>query len=92
MNLKKNNVHILQDETVMVGDKFYITGRQDATVHDRKSTEELLAALDKSHYIVLLDHQPLEYSEADKAGADSSFVRSYSWRSDISSCIYEQTC
>lgn len=25
--LKKNNVHILQDETVMVGDKFYITGR-----------------------------------------------------------------
>ena len=59
--LKKNNVHILQDETVMVGDKFYITGRQDATVHDRKSTEELLAALDKSHYIVLLDHQPLAY-------------------------------
>ena len=54
----------------MVGDKFYITGRQDATVHDRKSTEELLAALDKSHYIILLDHQPLEYSEADKAGAD----------------------
>ena len=68
--LKKNNVHILQDETVMVGNKFYITGRQDATVHDRKSTEELLAALDKYHYIVLLDHQPLEYSEADKAGAD----------------------
>lgn len=68
--LKKNNVHILQDETVMVGDKFYITGRQDATVHDRKTTEELLTGLDKSKYIVLLDHQPLEYSEADKAGAD----------------------
>ena len=68
--LKKNNINILQDEAVMVDNKFYIAGRQDATVHDRKSPEELLEGLDKSKYIVLLDHQPLEYNEAEKAGAD----------------------
>lgn len=68
--LKKNNVNVLEDETVLVDDRFYICGRKDATVHDRKSTEELLSGIDKSKFILLLDHQPLEYSEADVAGAD----------------------
>lgn len=68
--LKKNNINILQDEAVMVDNKFYIVGRQDATVYSRKSPEELLEGVDKSKYMVLLDHQPLEYSEAEKAGAD----------------------
>ncbi|WP_294405824.1 metallophosphoesterase [uncultured Clostridium sp.] len=68
--LKKNNINILEDKAVLLGDKFYIAGRLDATAHDRETTEELLQNADKSKYIVLLDHQPLEYDEADKAGAD----------------------
>lgn len=68
--LKKNNINVLEDETVLIDNQFYICGRRDATVKDRKSTEELLEGIDKSKFVLLLDHQPLEYSEADSAGAD----------------------
>ncbi|MDO5518288.1 MAG: metallophosphoesterase [Clostridium sp.] len=68
--LKKNNINVLQDENVLIDDKFYICGRQDATVRDRKSTEELLSEVDKSKFTLLLDHQPIEYKEAEENGAD----------------------
>lgn len=68
--LKKNNINILEDENVLIDDKFYICGRQDATVEDRKSTEDLLSEVDKSKFTLLLDHQPVEYKEAEENGAD----------------------
>ena len=36
----------------------------------RKSVLELLEPLDKSKFIIVLDHQPHEYDEEAKAGAD----------------------
>lgn len=68
--LKKNNIKVLQDEIVVIDNKFYICGRQDFSVMDRKSTEELLSEVDKSKFTLLLDHQPIEYKEAEENGAD----------------------
>lgn len=68
--LKNNNIKILEDENVLIDDKFNICGRQDATVHDRMSAEELLSGVDKSKFTLLLDHQPLEYKEVEENGAD----------------------
>ena len=68
--LKKNNINVLQDENVLIDNKFYICGRQDATVRDRVSTEELLSEVDKSKFVLLLDHQPVEYKEAEENKAD----------------------
>lgn len=66
--LQKNNVHILQDETVLVDDRFYICGRQDRTVRSRKPVSELLSGIDSSKFVLLLDHQPVEYQAAAEAG------------------------
>ena len=69
--LKKNGVNILQDESTLIGNSFYIIGRKDYSVQreqggHRKSIEELTKNLDKSKYIIVLDHQPVEYDkEAD---------------------------
>ena len=68
--LKKNNINVLQDENVLIDNKFYICGRQDFSVMNRKSTEELLSEVDKSKFTLLLDHQPIEYKEAEENGAD----------------------
>ena len=68
--LKENNINVLQDESVLVDNKFYICGRQDATVHDRMSTDELIREVDKTKFMLLLDHQPIEYKEAEENGID----------------------
>lgn len=68
--LKKNNINVLQDENVLIDNKFYICGRQDFSVMDRKSTEKLLSEVDKSKFTLLLDHQPIEYKEAEENGVD----------------------
>lgn len=68
--LEKNNVKILEDESVLVDNSFYIVGRQDRTEADRKSAEELTKDLDKSKYTIMADHQPNDYANEVKAGVD----------------------
>ena len=63
--LKKNHVTVLEDESVLVNDSFYIIGRKDTSDSDRLSMEKLVSGLDKSRYIITADHQPNDYdSEA----------------------------
>ena len=71
--LEKNGVTVLQDENVLLDDRFYLVGRKDASEEldfggSRASVEELTQNLDKSKYSIVLDHQPREYSEDAKAG------------------------
>lgn len=68
--LLKNDVQILEDEVVLVADTFYIIGRQDKSEEERKSIDELTADLDKSKYMLVLDHQPNDYDNEVKAQAD----------------------
>lgn len=72
--LEKNNVKVLQDETVLIGDKFYLIGRQDRSEDQRgalrASMEELTAGLDPEKYSIVLDHQPYEYDEQAASGVD----------------------
>lgn len=72
--LEKNNVIVLQDESVLVDDRVYIVGRQDRSEEQRGesrvSMEELVKLLDKDKYIVVLDHQPNDYAAQAKAGVD----------------------
>ncbi len=59
--LRKNGVVVLEDEAVLVMDSFYIIGRKDKGDGKRKSPVELLEGLDKSKYMIMLDHQPSDY-------------------------------
>ena len=68
--LKKNNVIILEDDIIELINNIYLIGRQDRTVKDRASAQELVKNLDKSRYIIDLNHQPNDYKNEKEAGMD----------------------
>lgn len=68
--LEKNGVIILEDQTVLVNNSFYIIGREDRSEQERKYMEELMQNLDTSKYMIVLDHQPNDYANEAAAGVD----------------------
>lgn len=73
--LKENGVIVLQDETVLIDDRFYLVGRQDASEEldfgrSRADIAALTHDLNKDSYIIVLDHQPRDYTAEAASGAD----------------------
>lgn len=72
--LEKNGVIVLEDEAVLLDQRFYIIGREDRSEEEmgrgRASAAELIQELDLDKYMIVLDHQPGEYKELAAAGAD----------------------
>ena len=68
--LTKNGVHILADEFELVDNSFYVVGRLDSSIHQRKDINELLEGVDESKYIIVLDHEPTDYENESKSIAD----------------------
>ncbi|MBO4903701.1 MAG: metallophosphoesterase [Lachnospiraceae bacterium] len=75
-SLEQNGVTVLKDESVLIDDRFYITGRLDADYGraDRLDMADLVKDLDKEKYIIVLDHQPTDYD--NEAAADVDLVLS----------------
>lgn len=71
--LEKNGVVILEDESVLIDDSFYVIGRQDKSVTERANMEELTKDLDKSKLMLVLDHQPNDYENEAASGVDLVF-------------------
>ena len=68
-----NNIHVLVDESYEINDDFVIVGRDDegfSKEEGRKSSEDLIANIDKSKFILLLDHQPSELNLNSSLGYD----------------------
>ena len=70
--LTNNGIKVLRDESVLINNAFYIIGRQDYSKQKehkghRQSIENLTKDLDKNKYMIVLDHQPVEYSKEAKA-------------------------
>ena len=67
-------VKLLVDETVIPANAFYVTGRNDYSARrwgaERKPLDDLTRDLDISLLLIVIDHQPLNLSEAEKAGID----------------------
>lgn len=68
--LTKNGVKILEDETALLGDNIILVGRKDKSVTERASASRLVDNLDESKYIIVLDHQPNDYTLLSKTKAD----------------------
>ncbi len=72
--IEQNGITILQDESILINNELYLIGREDRSMqsHDgnRLSIEDLTKDLDKSKYLLTLDHQPNEYKENSSAGTD----------------------
>ena len=72
--IKKRGIFVLQDESILIDDKFYLIGRKDAYENrrgrDRKSIFSLVKNLDKSKYMIVMDHQPNDYANEQAAEVD----------------------
>jgi predicted MPP superfamily phosphohydrolase len=67
--LSHTGIHILRDSTMTIGN-VTIAGRDDRSNRRRKSVEQLMNDIDRSTYIIMLDHQPYHLEEAEQNGVD----------------------
>lgn len=70
---RKAGIHLLQDEVAYWGD-FAFVGRDDRTNLGRKSLATIMRDIDRTKYIIDLDHQPYHLEEAEKNGVDFEFA------------------
>lgn len=76
--MKECNIKLINDESVLINDEFYLVGRRDT---DKPGTEdgtraeisELTKDLDKTRPIFVLSHEPDELQKTADAGADIDF-------------------
>lgn len=68
--LEKNQVEILEDESVLIDERFYIIGRQDRSEEGRADMKTLTKELDFSKYMIVLDHQPHDFENQKEIGVD----------------------
>ena len=68
--LTENGVTILEDESVLLNDQFYLISRRDRSMRGRLEASALTAQLDSSKYMILLDHQPNDYAGEAEANVD----------------------
>ena len=89
-------IQLLRDSVVTLPNGIQLIGRDDRSNTARRSLQELMAGIDKSKPIILLDHQPYKLTESEAAGVDLQFsghthrgqVWPMSWVTDY---IYEQS-
>ena len=67
--LGQHGIKVLRDEVLNINDQFYVAGREDISINSftggkRKSLKELVNEVDKNLPIILMDHQPINLSEA----------------------------
>jgi predicted MPP superfamily phosphohydrolase len=65
---RTTRIHYLRDSHEVVNDSVIVVGRDDKMNPHRKSLDRLLAELDRSKPIILLDHQPIGLKEAADCG------------------------
>lgn len=67
--LGSHGVRVLRDESVLVGEAFYLVGREDRSISgfakkQRKPLSELMSDVDHEFPVILMDHQPFNLREA----------------------------
>ena len=68
--LDSRGVKLLLDTVVLIDGSFYVAGRKDRMGGARKSITNLLQGIDSRLPIIILDHQPYNLEEAERAGVD----------------------
>ena len=72
-SITDSGIKILSDEKTTINDDIVLVGRSDASWEDRIdriNISQILNESDLSKYVVVLDHQPVEYEENSQQGAD----------------------
>lgn len=70
--IKENNIHILEDDTAVINDEIALIGRADRGDgnESRQAIADLTSDLDAKQEWIVLDHQPSDYANVEKAGCD----------------------
>jgi uncharacterized protein len=73
--LREHGVTVLRDEARVLPDGVTVVGREDRSLGQmaqgkRKPLPELLAGVDMTHPVILMDHQPFHLEEAEQGGVD----------------------
>ena len=73
--LMEHGITILRDSSIKINDSVYVVGREDFSINRfsgkrRKSLQELMASIDQSYPVILMDHQPFRLDEAASHGID----------------------
>lgn len=67
--IKANDVHLLEDEFVPIGEDLLLLGRVDLAYKERKGYESLVNP-SPSSFLLTLDHQPFDFESASSFGVD----------------------
>lgn len=72
---QKANMKLLDEDTVLIDDSFYLVGREDAgrarkSVNGRQSPKEITKNLDHNKPIIVMDHEPSQLKELSESGVD----------------------
>lgn len=67
--IEKSGVHILMDETISIDHRYYLTGREDATNHNRLPLTSLKPENSEIPWIVM-NHTPDDLMEPSNLGVD----------------------
>ncbi len=67
--LRYCGIRVLRDDCVLIDNKFYLVGREDYSQNrlsekGRKRLKDIIKGIDKSLPVILMDHQPIDLSEA----------------------------
>lgn len=68
--IEKAGIHMLRDSVALVDSSFYVIGRDDRSNKGRRPLKDLVANLDKSKPIIMLNHQPYNLEETEANGID----------------------
>ena len=68
--IKDAGIRLLIDEAAVIDSSIVVIGRDDRTNMKRKDVNALMAGVDKSKYVILLDHQPYNLEHSETSGVD----------------------
>ncbi|MDG5799926.1 metallophosphoesterase [Marinilabiliaceae bacterium ANBcel2] len=73
--LEQHNINVIRDSALLINNNFYIIGREDlhkrfTTGKSRKELNKIVADVDMSRPLILLDHQPYNLNDAIDAKID----------------------
>jgi uncharacterized protein len=73
--LTEHNIILLRDRSIKINDSFFLVGREDRSMNwingkRRKDLADLMAGVDKSYPVILMDHQPFGLEEAARQEVD----------------------
>lgn len=67
------HTRLLRDEVIKIDNSFYLAGRVDQLVEERKPVKKILAKAASNLPVLIMDHRPTRFQEASRSKADIQF-------------------